>query len=165
MIFYFCQVPCSAPRTSESWLSVTTRWKSWTSRPFMDFIRYIKQRSKVWTGTVDPLYFKVCWHYATIFTFITFYIHSYHTIIHSFILHHLPRPVFLLAWVGVEQIFFPLLLLWDLHKRFSFVTFTYVCLKWWPMNHSNILSGIQIELNPMLGSGPRTSVFQPRVRN
>ncbi len=70
-----------------------------------------------------PPFFKVFWHYATIFTFITFYIHSYNTIIHSFILHHLPRPVFLLAWVGVEQIFFPLLLLWDLHKRFSFVTF------------------------------------------
>jgi hypothetical protein len=42
------------------------------------------------------VYLKLWWHYATFLkTFISFNIHSYNTIIHSFILHHLPRPVFL----------------------------------------------------------------------
>ena len=42
------------------------------------------------------LYLKLWWHYATFLkTFIIFNIHSYNTIIHSFILRHLPSPVFL----------------------------------------------------------------------
>jgi hypothetical protein len=41
------------------------------------------------------------WHYATLFNIYLFFnIHSYNTIIHSLILHHLPRPVFLYIFIA-----------------------------------------------------------------
>ncbi len=63
-----------------------------------------KERKKIMVSrlflSVPPftsgVYLKLWWHSATFLkTFIIFNIHSYNTIIHSFILHHLPRPVFL----------------------------------------------------------------------